>query len=648
MSRSSLLPAILLAVVCAPLCSAAHAEKVLRSVDIAQEGACVQTHIRLVMPVRAIVAVPDGVGAEVVIPIEAIGSGAAGGDALEGPPGNVAGLKTVALETDADGSRLRIAFVRPVAYRLVMEAETRHLRIDTSADGRGSCNLASTTSPKPAAAMGDADAAPPAASDASAMTGADSLPGTLPKAGTGSSATLIDNSSVLRGTIDPDTSLRSLQGLETMQVAPASRVWTATGSVSQSYYRDDLSGTSHVVADSRLMTGISLQAKGDNRDWAAEMRLDALQHSGIGMPEFAGKNNLSTAYLDLKHKSSQTVARIGRQTRDDGGIFGRFDGAWLGIEASKRLSLGLAAGSPVYKSDQVPFADDTAFLSARATYALRPSVLFVDLYAIEQHADAAVDRRALGAEIRHEASDLAAYAGADYDIYQNRWSSAYASANWQASERITINGALDYRTTPFLLTSNALSGQNQDKLPSLVRLLGENQVLALAGDRTSDAVTASLGLSYRMSDRWQVTLDGLLMQASGTQASGGANATPGSDADLYVSAYAYGDGMFVPNAAGGLGIFVARSERMTRVGGDVFLRYPLTDRLTLSPRLRASVKPDATGTGVKVTPSLGARYRLDKHWLLESELGVSLENSGRAGETGSSETQAFAGYRYEF
>ncbi len=642
MSRSSILMAITLAMASTPLCRIAHAENLLRSVDVAQEGPCLQTHIRLTTPVRGTTVVPDGAATEIVIPIEAIGIGSSGSGSLEGPTGNIAGLKRVAVETATDGSRLRIVFEKMVSYHLVMDAETRHLRIDTSNQGAGGCGRSSPANPGPTPVNEQST------DDPVTKAGADPLPNAPAKIGTGQSAALIDNSLALRETIDPDTSLRTLQGPRASRSEPAKVGWTVTGGASQSYYRDDLFTGSHVVADSRLISGISIEATRENLDWAAETRLDAQQQTDIGMPAGLAKSSLSTAYLELKHKRSKTVARVGRQTRDDGGIFGRFDGAWLGIEATDRLGFGLAAGSPVYARDQTPFADDVAFLSARASYALRPSILFADVYAIEQHAGSAIDRRALGAELRHETRDLAAYAGADFDIYQNRWSSAYASANWQASDRLAVNAGLDYRTTPFLLTSNALSGQNEDKLPSLVRLLGETQVLTLAGDRTADAVTASLGLSYQMSERWQVTLDGLLMDARGTQASGGTIAAPGSGPDLFVSAYAYRDQLFAPNGSGGLGLSVSHNERMSRISGDVFVRYPLNDKLTLAPRLRASVMPGTDGTGVKIAPSLGARYRFDTHWQLETELGVSFDNSRTTTSETTTETQAFVGYRYVF
>jgi hypothetical protein len=629
MSRFHTLRAAILAVAVAPLCTVAHADGLLRSVDVTQDGACVQTHIRLNGAVRGTSAIADDTANEIVIPVETIGTGPAVSGVLDGPADNIAGLKNVVFETGSDGSRLRIVFSKTVSYHLVMEAETRHLRIDANNGTAGGCTVSSQSSPLRQPTRADNT---PASADPVAVAAGDALPSAPAKGGDGRSAALIDNSSALRGSIDPDTSLKSLRG-STLDADPVGAGWSVSGGVSQGYYRDDLFTGAHAVEDSRLISTFGVQAKAENLDWAAAARLDALQQTGIGLPDNRAKTSLSTAYLELKHKRSRSVARLGRQSRDDGGIFGRFDGAWLGLEATDRLGFGLAAGSPVYARNKTPFADDIAFLSARATYALRPSILFADIYAIEQHAGAAIDRRALGAEIRHETQDLSANAGADYDIHLDRWSSAYASANWQANERLSFNAALDYRTTPFLLTSNALVGQDEDKLPSLVRLLGENHVLALAGAQTSDAVTASAGLSYQLSQRWHVTLDGLLMDARGTITS------PDTGADMFVSAYAYGDQLIMPNGSGGAGLSFAQNQRMSKISSDIFLKYPLTDKLTLSPRLRASLKR-MTGNEFKLTPSLGARYWLDKHWRLDSELGVSIASS--------TETQAFIGYSYEF
>jgi hypothetical protein len=407
----------------------------------------------------------------------------------------------------------------------------------------------------------------------------------------------------------------------------------------------EICGTSktHEVDASRIISGASVQLDGQNEDWAVEARIDALNQTDIGLGDNETKTSLSTAYLNVEHKDSSVVARLGRQSRNDAGIFGRFDGVWLGFEAGKQVDFGLAAGSPVYFRDQLPFEDDVFFLSARATYNVPKSHWFADVYAIEQRAGRIVDRRAIGAELRYETRYLAAYVGGDFDIYQRKASGAYVSANWQMNDWVGLNASLDYRTTPFLLTSNALSGQNENKLPSLVRLLGESQVLSLAEDRTADAITATLGASYRLSDQWQLSFDALWMDVSGTPESGGVSEVNSAGADIYASVYAYGSGIFDLADSGGAGMSVMHNDRLSRITADVFWRYPLNDNLLLSPRIKTSVRISDSEISLKIMPSIGARYRVSKNWLLESEFGLTFDS-----QDNETEIQSLIGYRYEF
>lgn len=492
------------------------------------------------------------------------------------------------------------------------------------------------------AALAEALAPEPAVSFAAS----DRLPETEQEPSAKSSAALTDNRAVLRGTIADDVSLASLSGIAVAKPDPDSWHENVHGSVGQSWYGRSSND------DSRLISSAGVRADGEDAYWRAAARFDALAQNQMG-PGPADDDDaditasFSTGYLELYSKTFDIMTRVGRQSRQDGGIFGRFDGAFVGFEASDGIDIGVAAGSPVYLRNEPLFENDTYFLSARATFELLPATWFADVYAIEQLAGGIVDREAVGAEVRHEAADLSAAAGADYDVHLATLGSAYASGSLLAGEHTTINVALDYRTTPFLLTSNALSGQDADKLPGLVKLLGEDMVLSLASDRTAHALTASAGLSTKLSDKWQLSFDALWAKVSGTAASGGIDAIAGSSADLYLSAYLYGDAISLPDDSVGAGLAFTGGPHLAKLSGDVFWRYPIAERIALTPRLRVSLQRRNGETSVKATPGIGVRYRIDKHWLLESELGVTFD-AGAADSAIATETQAIVGYRYEF
>ena len=732
MIRRALKSVVVAASIAAPISQPALAGEVLRSIDFSEEGGCVQTHLRLKIPVHASSPDQAGTSTQISIPVDVVHSDAnrVSNDSLEAASGNIAGLSGATFETSASGGQITLNFTRSISYRIAVESETKHIRIDIGPNNGAGCAAPSSTAKLvPANAPGAIPATTPATinearaavaardyatarsilavlgqstdivtrqqaeellgialegegkyAEAKAqyeqflarypkteaavrvrqrhaditqvlttkelsVANAGNLPSTVPNADAIEGLALKDNRTGLQSPIERRSSLRSLQGLQDPAPAPGTWAWQTFGSVSQSYYHQDTFDAGPRAKDSRLLSGLSVLAKGANQVWAAEARINGHQQSDIGLGDTTDKTSLSTAYVALENKEAHAVTRVGRQSRNDGGIFGRFDGAWLGFDASDRVGIGLAAGSPVYLRDQVPFEDGVYFFSARTTYKFPGKNWFADLYAIEQHDGSVVDRRALGSEIRHESRDLAAYAGADYDIYQSKLGSAFTSANWQMNDRTVVYGSLEYRTTPFLLTSNALTGQDVDKLPALMRLLGESQVVALANDRTADAYTAGLGGSYRVSEKWQLAVDGIWMDISGTPASGGVDAYAGTGGDVFISGYLYGNDIIKPDDSGAAGISYAEGKTASRVAADVYWRNPITTALMLTPRLRTSLREKEGGKTYRIAPSLAARYRVTKNWLFETELGVAFEAGTAAND---SELQAIVGYRYEF
>jgi hypothetical protein len=696
------------------------------SLDASTEGGCVQIHLRTQDALNYAGAALSGQGGKISIPVEIL----AGQTAQPGsnrPPkveaNNPAGLTSISLvRSSATSGLISLTLSEPVRYRIVMDAETRHIRIDVAKPGTSTCNtgqaaVGSITQQQPTGPLAQATSAIAAGRHEEALkllapliptlsgndkqkamelnglalerlgrlgeakvqyeavlalfpahessgrirqriadvTDAmkalpidDSAKGDLPRElqaapSDKANENLADNSGALRGTIAPESTLRSMRKIKDPVVDPEAWAWTTYGTAGQAYYRDDQLGDDHELVESEVISSVSVGVKGENQQRVFSMRVDALNRQDVGINDNARSNSISTFYADILDKPLGVSARLGRQVRNDGGIFGRFDGVSTGFKAHKNFDLAVAVGSPVYDRGALPFEDDRYFISASGVYELPESAWSGELYFIEQRAGSIVDRRAIGTELRYQTDDLAAYAGVDYDINQDKVSSAFISGNWQANDRLVLSASLDYRTQPFLLTSNALSGQEQDKLPSLVNLLGEKQVLVLSKDRTADAVTAALGVSYTYSDRWHMSFDALWSDVSGMPASGGVDEIPELANDIYAAAYLNGTSILKTDDTLGLGLTYSHGERRSKIGADISWRFPVDEALRINTRLRASV---TTGRGeaiYSITPSIGARYRIDKHWLLESEFGVTLHNGEMPAEL-----QAFAGYRYEF
>jgi len=435
--------------------------------------------------------------------------------------------------------------------------------------------------------------------------------------------------------------------------------WSANGSAGQFYYRDDafsglpLHGSlaNHDVYQNEIASTADLSVHGSDGRNDIRIRLSGYEENGLDSLTDGQRATVSSAYVDMRNRLNGVSARIGRQTRSGGGVFGRFDGALLGWEMNPQAELRMVVGSPVYYGADMPFEDGRWLYGASLDLRLPDKTWDGSLYVIEQDVGSIVDRRAVGAELRHAGRTLFADAGIDFDVYYGEVNAAYASASWTASDSLTIYGSLDYRHVPFLLTSNALLGQDVGSLAELTGLFGESSTEMLAVDRTASATTANLGLTYALSERWAIDLDASIADYTGTPASGGVDAIPDPGTEIYLSAQLSGSGIFTDSDYLGLGLRYLDSSEYRTFIGDFSMRYPVNDKLRLGPRLRVAYRDskDDDREQVLIMPSLNLGYRLNEHWSLETEAGAKWEDNLGGDASGDRSEFLFAlGYRYEF
>ena len=377
--------------------------------------------------------------------------------------------------------------------------------------------------------------------------------------------------------------------------APDANAWTweKNGSFSQYYYRDDNFSSSdilrgsmgtHETLQNEVISAGDFYLRGENQIFDMSIRGAIFNETGFGTQGDVQETNVSTIYADAKHKPSGLFTRLGRQSRSTGGIFGRFDGANVGWEVNKDLKLQTAVGSPVFSRNAKPFADDRLFYGASIDYTFPNQEWAGALYAIQQDVGSVIDRRAFGAELRYTGKELFVYSAMDYDIFYKELNSAYVSGTWNFKEGASIYGTLDYRHVPFLLTSNALTGQSVQELSSLVDLLGEDEVDSLALDRTAYSRSATVGISYPLSEQWQAAIDATIADYSGTPASGGVDEIPDPGIEFYLSGQLSGTGIFTENDSMAFGLRYAENDTSRLYVGDLSVRYPFNEDLRISPK----------------------------------------------------------------
>jgi hypothetical protein len=223
--------------------------------------------------------------------------------------------------------------------------------------------------------------------------------------------------------------------------------------------------------------------------------------------------------------------------------------------------------------------------------------------------------------------------------------------NWRPREGTSIYGSVDFRRVPFLVTSNALMGQAEDDLQSLVDIFGEDSVYELAVDRTATAKTANLGVSQQINKDWQVSLDGTIADYSGTPASGGVDAIPDPGVEYYASLQASGSNVFLKDDTLNLGLRYSRSDSSNFYMADAYYRFLVNEDWRLSPRLRFSLRDSRTSDQLQylISGSVASRYKINKNWSFEAEAGARWEDIVTTlSDTRSINLLATAGYRYEF
>jgi hypothetical protein len=447
---------------------------------------------------------------------------------------------------------------------------------------------------------------------------------------------------------------------------PKKWVWEKHGDLS-SYYYSSKNFTESVPGSSGLDTMKDQQnevqstayfsLRGENEDYAVETAIDGFVEKGFGEQSDLFTKSFGGVYLDGVNKTNGFGGRVGRQSTSKGGVFGRFDGGIARYEANKDLHFQAVAGVPVYRANDLPFTGERYFYGASMDYTLPNKKWGGGAYAIEQDITNIVDRRAIGADVHYQGKTFNAYSAADFDLYYMDLNNAYLNTSWTPKEGVNLYANFDYRKVPFLLTSNALSGQTYTKLTDLVNNSDEATAKAWASDRTAASESVTIGGSYQMTTAWQIAFDATLARYSGTPDSGvvgtatnGLDFVAGSAAgtEFYAGANLSGFSIFKENDSLNFDARYSLNSTSKAYMGGVTYNIPINDKARLSARMRGSYV-DTTNPNLTLAPSLNVRYKINKQWSLESTAGIRWQHIYNAlNPSTNMDVTASTGYRFDF
>jgi hypothetical protein len=226
------------------------------------------------------------------------------------------------------------------------------------------------------------------------------------------------------------------------------------------------------------------------------------------LPGQINRNRVNAAYVEVKNRTTDYSARLGRQTTGGAGVMGRFDGVYAGFGSPQDFRINAVAGQLV----------DFTSVAQPVFYGVSVEQGPVSVYLLNQTIEGIVDRRALGAEFRYFEGKKTAYSAVDYDIFYKVLNTLTFTGSYGFETGTTVNFMADYRKN--LSTRNALNGATTTSVQDLLAVMTEEQLNQLARDRTATSTYTQVGATQRLSQTWMTGADVRLSKITGMPASG--------------------------------------------------------------------------------------------------------------------------------
>ncbi len=409
--------------------------------------------------------------------------------------------------------------------------------------------------------------------------------------------------------------------------SPSPRVknWRIQTFFSQYYRRDanQQNDQEEIVSQSALYSDINFDARRRGQRFDFSSRISAGYRNDF-LDDGANRGSamrVSYAYADLADASSGLRARIGRQSRNSGGILGRFDGLNLGYEAGENFLVNAVYGRPAYSSNDG--VDSTrSFYGASATYRPPLDGLELGIFYLEQEIEGITDRQAVGGEFRYFGENQSVWGLVDYDTSYDELGSAFLQASWRFASRLSLHGSYDRRHSPYLSAGNALIGQPVLEFSDLLELFPVEELRQFGLDRSPLSTSVTIGLSHSLSPRFQINADFSQSTIESTPASGGVEATPAND-------YRYFSTSVVASSLLKEGDVTILTTRYSDSGNSQVIsllldsRYPIRRSLRINPRLRVDRRQRLSSPDYEwlYTPAIRIQYRRSQKFRIDLEAG---------------------------
>jgi hypothetical protein len=274
------------------------------------------------------------------------------------------------------------------------------------------------------------------------------------------------------------------------------------------------------------------------------------------------------------------------------------------------------------------------------------------LFFITQDNRGMIDRCAIGGEVRYFDPKKSFFTLMDYDVFFNAMNIFLFNGNWTLPSKTTLNLMCDYRRSPLLMTNNAIQGQGVMELDGLFGRFTDDELKALAADRSAISKSFTFGVTQQINDDIQLTGDFTVSRLEGTVASGGVDAVSGAGNEYYCSMQLNISNVLFDNDSIIAGLRYSDTSTRNSYTYDISARIPFMNRkLRIIPKFRMDYREEKGNDDNRLTmnPKMRIDYRLKKWLRLEVEGGVKWTDNYASGlSSKSAESYVSAGYRVNF
>jgi hypothetical protein len=425
------------------------------------------------------------------------------------------------------------------------------------------------------------------------------------------------------------------------------------GSYSNFFYRNQIlqEGRETRVNRNDLYTNFDLNSRWISEDYDIRFKYTA-RHQGVFLSDKENHSRMSALSFEVRHKKSDLYGKIGRQTRSSGGVLGRFDGAHISYDISPEIVVNGVFGFPVESTKKTDINTEKKFYGVSADFGTFNEHWDYTAFFITQDNRGMIDRCAIGGEVRYFDPKKSFFTLLDYDVFFNAVNIFLFNGNWTLPSKTTLNLMCDFRRSPLLMANNAIQGQGVEELDDLFGRFTDDELKALAEDRSAVSKSFTFGVTQQINDNIQLTGDFTVSRLEGTVASGGVDALPGAGNEYYCSMQLNINNVLIENDSIINGLRYSDTSRRNTYTYNISARIPFINRkLRIIPKFRMDYREEKGNDDNRLTmnPKMRIDYRLKKMVRLEVEGGVKWADDYSSGISSKSiESFVSAGYRINY